>query len=156
MSIPGNCRLIGDHSTQFWEQFVDQRFRRSEAHAFAEIRGDSDAGALVFHCGIVASHFRTRGDDGTVDCALGLLLHELLDGSGERNDVVVLTLVQQLVQFVEGVGQQEFSGTEEVEDVAEQVSIPVDEIVVVSLVQHDGDQTVEHFSKARVHVPVEK
>jgi len=45
--------------------------------------------------------------------------------------------------YLEVVWQQQFAGPEEAEDVAEYLAVPIDEVVLLQAVQHDGLGAVE-------------
>lgn len=45
--------------------------------------------------------------------------------------------------YLEVFGQQQLAGAQEAEDVAEDVSVSVDEVVLLQTVQHDGFGAVE-------------
>ena len=50
---------------------------------------------------------------------------------------------------VEGVGQDEAAGAHEIEHVAEELAVAVNEVVLIEVVEDDGQRAVEHLGDAR-------
>ena len=60
----------------------------------------------------------------------------------------VLRLLQEKLQVLEVVRQDWPAGPHEIEDVPEHSAIPVNEVVLLEGVEHDGDPAAEHPRQA--------
>lgn len=83
---------------------------------------------------------------------LGLLVPQGRDGTNEGRDLVIVHLRLQQVVVFEALRQAEPAGAEEVEDDAENVPVPVDEVVALLVKVGRHELAVEHGADHGVRV----
>ena len=77
---------------------------------------------------------------------------ELIELTDHGIQAVEFSLGQETGQVVEVRGQNELARSHEVEHVAKELAISVDEVVLTPGVEHHGQRAVEHLTEARVAV----